>query len=99
MSRKHSKYFSFARFRFVMAAILLLAAGLKAYQLATAPLPPVVKDSLFTPLLELLNNRSLLMLVVVGEILFALVLIADLWRSWTQLLSLLGFTAFTLACE
>ena len=51
---------------------------------------------MFTPLLELLNDRYFLMVVVVGEILFALVLIADLWRSWMWLLSLLGFSAFTL---
>jgi hypothetical protein len=90
------KRFGFAQLRFVVAAILLLAAGLKAYQLATAPLPPVVQGSLFTPLLELLNDRYFQMMVVVGEILFALVLIADLWWSWTWLLSLLGFSAFTL---
>ena len=69
---------NFAQFRFGVAAILLLAAGLKAYQLATAPLPPVVQASMFTPLLELLNDRYFQMAVVVGEILFALVLIANL---------------------
>jgi hypothetical protein len=90
------KRFGFAQFRFVIAGILLLAAGLKAYQLATAPLPPVVQSSVFTPLLELLNDRYFQMMVVVGEILFALVLIAGLWRSWTWLLSLLGFSVFTL---
>jgi hypothetical protein len=36
------RHFGFAQLRFVVAAILLLAAGLKAWQLATAPLPPVV---------------------------------------------------------
>ena len=91
-----AKRFGFVQFRFVIAAILLLAAGLKAYQLATAPLPPVVQDSVFTFLLELLNDRYFLMLVVVGEILFALVLIAGIWRQWTWLLSLLGFSVFTL---
>jgi len=90
------RHFGFAQFRFVVAAILLLAAGLKAYQLATAPLPPVVQDSVFTPLFELLNDRYLLMAVVVGEILFALILIADIWRQWAWLLSLLGFSAFAL---
>lgn len=49
--------FGFAQFRFVVAAILLLAAGLKAHQLATVPLPPVVQGSVFTSLLELLNDR------------------------------------------
>jgi hypothetical protein len=88
--------FDFSQFRFVVAGILLLAAGLKAYQLATAPLPPVVKDSVFTPLLELLNDRYLLMTVVVSEILFALVLISGLWRQWAWLLSLLCFSAFAL---
>jgi hypothetical protein len=86
----------FIQFRFVVAAILLIAAGLKAYQLATAPLPPVVQGSIFTPLLELLNDHHLLMTVITGEILFALVLIAGLWRQWMWLLSLLLFTAFTL---
>jgi len=91
-----NKRFGFAQLRFVVAAVLLLAAGLKAYQLATAPLPPVVQGSIFTPLLELLNGRYLLMAAVVGEILFALVLIAGIQRQWMWLLSLLGFTAFTL---
>ena len=89
------KRFGFAKLRFFIAVILLIAAGLKAYQLATAPLPPVVQGSVFTPLLELLNERYFLMAVVVGEILFALVLVADIGRQWTWLLSLLGFTAFT----
>jgi hypothetical protein len=86
--------FDFTQFRFIIAAILLLAAGLKAYQLATSPLPPVVQDSLFTPLLELFNNRYLLMGVVVGEMLFAFVLIAGIEKQWTWLLSLLAFIVF-----
>ena len=86
--------FGFAQLRFFIAAVLLLAAGLKAYQLATAPLPPVVQGSMFTPLLELLNDRHFQMMVVIGEILFALILVANLWRSWMWLLSLFGFTAF-----
>ena len=88
--------FGFAQFRFVVSAVLLLAAGLKAWQLGTAPLPPVVQGSMFTPLLELLNDRYFLMMVVVCEIFFALVLIVDLCRSWAWLLSLLGFAAFAL---
>lgn len=91
-----AKRFGFAQFRFVIAAILILAAGLKAYQLATVPLPPVVLGSMFTPLLELFNERYFLMAVVVGEILFALILIAGIWQQWAWLLSLLGFLAFTL---
>jgi len=93
---KSAKRFGFTQFRFVVAAILLLAAGLKAYQLATAPLPPVVQGSVFTPMLELLNDRYFQMAVVVGEILFALILIAGLWLQYTWLLSLLGFSVFTL---
>ena len=88
--------FGFAQFRFIIAAVLLLAAGLKAYQLATAPLPPVVQGSVFTPLLELLNDRYFLMATVVGEILFALVLIAGIWLHWTWLFSLFGFMAFAI---
>lgn len=88
--------FGFAQIRFIVAAVLLLAAGMKAYQIATAPLPPVMQGSVFTPLLEIFNNRHLLMLVVVGEILFATVLIAGVWRRWTWLLSVLCFSAFTL---
>ena len=91
-----TKRFGFAQFRFVVAGILFLAAGLKAYQLATAPLPPVAPGSVFTPLLELLNNRNFLMTVVVGEILFALILVVDIWRQWAWFLSLLGFSAFAL---
>lgn len=88
--------FGFAQIRFFVAAVLLLAAAFKAYQIATAPLPPAVRGSIFTPLLELFNDRYLLMAVVVGEILFALLLIAGLWRQWTWVLSLLCFSAFTL---
>jgi len=79
-----------------LAGLLLFSAGLKAYQLATAPLPPVVQGSVFTPLLELLNDRYFLMATVVGEILFALVLIAGICLQYTWLLSLLGFLVFTL---
>ena len=86
----------FAQLRFLIAAVLLLAAGLKAYQIATAPLPPVVQGSVFTPFLELLNDRYFLMAVVIGEILFALILIADICRAWAWLLSLLGFSVFAL---
>ena len=91
-----TKWLRFARFRYILAGLLLFSAGLKAYQLATAPLPPVVQGSVFTPLLELLNDRYFLMATVVGEILFALVLIAGICLQYTWLLSLLGFSAFTL---
>ena len=90
------KRFGFAQLRFFIAAILFIAAGLKAWQLSTSPLPPVVQGSMFTPLLELFNDRYFQILIVVGEILFALVLISGLWMAWMWLLSLLGFTAFTL---
>ena len=96
MNEEKIKRFGFAQFRFAVAGILLLAAGLKAYQLATAPLQPVMQGSVFTPLLEPLNDRYFLMAVVVGEILFALILVAGLWQQWTWFLSLLGFSAFAL---
>jgi hypothetical protein len=89
------KHLGFAQFRFVVAGILLLAAGLKAYQLATVPLPPVVQGSVFTPLLELLNDCYFQMVVVVGEILFALVLVAGLCRAWTWLHHLAGTQGFS----
>ena len=95
MSEKAPR-FGFAQFRFCVAGVLLIAAGLKAYQLATVPLPPVVQGSVFTPLLELLNDRYFLMATVVGEILFAIVLIAGIGLQYTWLLSLLGFLVFTL---
>jgi len=97
--KEKAKRFGFVQFRFfrfVPAAVLLIAAMLKAYQLATAPLPPVVQDSVFTPLLELLNDRYFQMAIVVGEILFALILIAGIALQYTWLLSLLGFSVFTL---
>ncbi len=87
---------SFSAFRFVVAAILLLAAGLKSHQLATGPILPVMAGSMFAPILELLQNRSLLISVVAGELLFALVLLAGLWQKWTWLLSILVFSTFTL---
>ncbi|MCL2709284.1 MAG: hypothetical protein FWE95_00250 [Planctomycetaceae bacterium] len=90
------KRFGFAQFRFVVAGVLLIAAGLKAYQLATVPLPPVVQGSVFTPLLELLNDRYFQMAVVIGEILFALVLVAGIYLQYSWLLSILSFSVFTL---
>jgi hypothetical protein len=63
--------------------------------LATAPLPPPVQGSIFTPLLELLNNRGLLIFVVEIEILFALVLFSGIQQQWTWLISLLCFTIFS----
>ncbi len=93
---KADRSFSCFQLRFFVAFILLLAAGLKAYQIATGPLPPSVQGSIFTPLLELFNNRYLLMTVVVGEIFFALLLVAGLWRQWTWFLSVVGFSVFTI---
>jgi len=75
----------FCQLRFVIAAILLLAAGFKAYQLATVPLPPPVKNSIFTGFLELLNHRTLLIFAVEAEILFALLLFSGIWRQWLWL--------------
>ncbi|MDR1964229.1 MAG: hypothetical protein LBQ50_10655 [Planctomycetaceae bacterium] len=86
----------FLQFRFIVALILLVAAGLKAYQLATVPLPPVIQGSFFTPLLDLINNRYWLMIVILGEILFGLILIAGIGHQWTWLLSILTFSIFTL---
>ncbi|GHT12493.1 hypothetical protein FACS1894170_07380 [Planctomycetales bacterium] len=83
------------QFRFVIAAVLILAAGLKAYQLATVPLPPVVQNSVFTPFLELLNHRYLLIFVVEAEILFALFLISGFAQPYTWLISLCTFSAFS----
>jgi hypothetical protein len=82
--------------RYLVALVLFAAAGLKAYQLATGPLPPPVHGSFFTPLLDLLNHRSLMMFVVEMELLFTLVLVFGICQSWSWLLALLGFTAFTL---
>ncbi|MDR2705429.1 MAG: hypothetical protein LBC02_06595 [Planctomycetaceae bacterium] len=70
--KEKTSFFGFGQLRFVIGMILFLAAYLKAYQLSTVPLPPPVQDSVFTPILEFLNNRYLLMVVVEGKILFAL---------------------------
>ncbi|MDR2440617.1 MAG: hypothetical protein LBE12_14745 [Planctomycetaceae bacterium] len=87
---------SFVQFRFVIVMILLTAAGLKAYQLATVPLPSVIQGSFFTPLFGLFNNRDLLMITVIGEILFGLILIANIQRSWSWLLSIFAFSIFAI---
>jgi hypothetical protein len=88
--------FGFGQLRFVIAAVFFLAAALKAYQLAMTPLPSPVHRSIFTPLLELLNNRDLLMFVVEVEILFALILLSGIQQQWIcWLISLLCFTTFS----
>ncbi|MDR2755025.1 MAG: hypothetical protein LBC20_04905, partial [Planctomycetaceae bacterium] len=92
----HNNRFGFGQLRFVIVAVLFLAAGLKVHQLATIPLLPPIQGSVFTPLLEFLNQRSLLILVTEVEILFALLLCSGIWRSWTWLGSLLCFSAFSL---
>jgi hypothetical protein len=84
----------FDQLRFVIAIILLIAAGLKAHQLATTPIPPSVQGSIFTPLLTILNNRWLLMIVVEVEILFALILFSGVLQQLTWLISQLCFTTF-----
>ena len=89
MSEQKIRRCGFRQLRFIIAVVLPVAAGLKAHQLATVPLPPVVQGSVFTPLLELLNDRNFQMGIVIGEILFALVLIAGLWRSWMWKLCLI----------
>ena len=86
----------FSGLRYGIALILLVAASLKAYQISMAPLPPIVQGSVFTSLLELLNGRNFLMVVVVCELLWALVLIADFCRPLAWLASLIGFSVFTL---
>ncbi|MDR2755016.1 MAG: hypothetical protein LBC20_04860 [Planctomycetaceae bacterium] len=88
--------FGFGQLRFIIAAVLFFAAGLKTHQLATIPLPPPVQGSVFTPLLELLNHRGLLIMVTESEILFALLLCSGIWRRWVWLVSLLCFSAFSL---
>ncbi|MDR1269674.1 MAG: hypothetical protein LBK82_09120 [Planctomycetaceae bacterium] len=92
--KEKTSFFGFGQLRFVIGTILFLAAGLKAYQLSTVPLPPPVQNSVFTPLLEFLNNRYLLMFVVESEILFALFLFSGIGRQWTWFFSLVGFFAF-----
>jgi hypothetical protein len=76
MSNKREKtnLEGFTQLRFIIAIILIIAACLKAYQLATTPIPPPVQGSIFTPLLAILSNRWLLMIIVELEILFALIL-------------------------
>ncbi|MDR2439727.1 MAG: hypothetical protein LBE12_10220 [Planctomycetaceae bacterium] len=88
--------FGFGQLRFIITAVLFFAAGLKTHQLATVPLPPPIQGSLFTPLLEFLNHRGLLILVTEIEILFALFLCSGIWRRWTWLVSLFCFSAFSL---
>ena len=85
----------FVWLKYGIALTLLVSSGLKAYQISMAPLPPAVQGSVFTPLLELLNGRYFLMGVVVCELLWVLVLIADLCRPWAWLASLIGFSIFT----
>jgi hypothetical protein len=94
-SREKTNNLGFGRLRFIIAIILLIAAGLKAHQLATTPIPPPVQGSLFTPLLVMLSHRWLLMIIVEAEILFALILFSGILRQLTWLVSLLCFIAFS----
>jgi hypothetical protein len=89
-------FFGFVRLRFFIGVVIFIAAILKAYQLATVPLPPVVQGSVFTPLLEFLNNRYLLVFVIEVEIFFSLFLFSGIWKQWAWFLSLFCFSAFTI---
>ncbi|MDR2346341.1 MAG: hypothetical protein LBE18_09770 [Planctomycetaceae bacterium] len=98
MSNKREKtnLGGFTQLRFIIAIILIIAAGLKTYQLATAPIPPPVQGSIFTPLLVILSKRWLLMIIVELEILFALILFSGILRQLTWFISLLCFTSFSI---
>jgi hypothetical protein len=89
-------FFGFVRLRFFIGVVIFIAAILKAYQLATVPLPPVVQGCIFTPLLEFLNNRYLLVFVIEVEIFFSLFLFSGIWKQWAWLLSFFCFSAFTI---
>jgi hypothetical protein len=94
--REKTNRVGFSQLRFVIAVILLIAAGLKAHQLATTPVPPPVQESIFTPLLAILSNRWLLMIVVEAEILFALILFSGVLLRLTWFISLICFVAFSI---
>ncbi|MCX7428744.1 MAG: hypothetical protein NTW96_24350 [Planctomycetia bacterium] len=70
--------------RVALAAILLVAAGLKCHQLATSP---VLGDGL-------LDSRWLLMATVEFELFFGLWLLANLLPSWTHRAAVLCFGLF-----
>jgi hypothetical protein len=91
-----TKGLGFRQCRFFVAVVLLVASLLKMYQLSTTPLLPVVQNSIFTPLLEFMNNRSLLVVFTIGELLFAFVLLSGVWIRQTCLLSMICFSVFTI---
>lgn len=70
--------------RFVFAGLLLTAAGLKAYQLATEP----------TAETSLLTSRWFLLLVVEYELALGLWLIAGLGLMTTRWIAIVSFGAF-----
>jgi len=87
--------------RLILGLILLLAAGLKAHQLATDPLVTLApRPSALAPLpaslAPLLHSRPCLIGVVECELLFGLVLLSGILPRLTWALSLLCFGGFAL---
>ena len=70
--------------RVVLATVLLLAAGLKAHQLATEPVTGV----------GLLHSRSLLIGVVEFELFFGIWVLAGIWLRLTWVAAVACFTMF-----
>jgi hypothetical protein len=71
--------------RIALGLLLLTAAGLKAYQLATEPIPGT----------GLLDSRWLLMATVEFELFFGLWLLANIWPKPTWAAALACFGVFT----
>ena len=84
MRGEKAKRFGFTQFRFIVAAIFLLAAGLKAWQLATVP--PIGEG--------LLQARWFNILVVEFELIFGIWLLFGKLLKLTWLLSIGCFSIF-----
>ncbi|MDR1924511.1 MAG: hypothetical protein LBQ66_09050 [Planctomycetaceae bacterium] len=85
----------FSYLRFFISFVLLVAAGLKFYQLISEPIPPAVQGSVFTFLWEFFSDWHVIFFVVEFEILFGFFLLSGVFRRGLWVLSFFCFAIFT----
>ncbi|MDR1925740.1 MAG: hypothetical protein LBQ66_15335 [Planctomycetaceae bacterium] len=84
----------FSYLRFFISFVLLVAAGLKFYQLISESIPPAVQGSIFTFLWEFFGDWRVIFFVVEFEVLFGFFLLSGVFRRGLWVLSFFCFAIF-----